>query len=335
VTRPSPKAALLLVCAAICAALIGGCGEQTESASSAGTLDETVAATAKIKSARLTASLDIEPDGLIALGGPIKLRASGPFAAPAAGELPRAKLAIVASLGGQALHAGATSTGKRLFVSLDGRAYEARDEAVSALSDAFGGKGGGFASLGLDPAAWIEHLRDDGEVTVGGVRSDTFSGTIDVEKLLADVAGLLGGGGAGSFLTPKLRAKIADAVTSAKVDFWVGKTDRILRQLTLAIDFAFKQGASPLQGLDGGKIKLRLLLDGVNATEVEVSAPKHPRPLSDLLQDRGLTGLLSGLGAGLPRGAGAGDGGQALLKCLRAAGENSEAVKRCASKLGP
>ncbi len=90
-----------------------------------------------------------------------------------------------------------------------------------------------------------------------------------------------------------------------------------------------------MQGLDGGRLNLRLRLDGVNATEVEVRTPKDPRPLSMLFEDRGLRGLLGGLGAGAPKGAGAGDGGQAFLKCLRAAGEDSEAVGRCASKLGP
>jgi len=335
VIRPLLKAPLTLACIAICAALSVGCGEQADSAGSANALDETVAATSKIQSARMTASVDLEPDGLIALGGAIKLRASGQFAAPVAGELPRAKLAIVASLGGQAFDADATSTGKRLFVKLDGRDYEVGDELVGRLSEFFGDSGGGFASLGLDPGAWIEHPRDEGEATVGGVETDHVSGDIDAEKLLADVAGLLEGTGGAELLSPKLRSEIAAAVKSAKVEIWSGKQDRILRQLTVAIDFAFKTGASPVQGLDGGKLNLRLLLEDVNATEVEVRTPKDPRPLSMLFKDRGLTGLLSGLGAGAPKGTGAGDGGQAFLKCLRAAGENSEAVERCASKLGP
>ena len=329
------RALLVTACVAVGGIVMGGCGEADDSAATSSALNETVAATSKIESGRLTASVDLEPDGLVALGGAIKLRASGQFAAPAAGELPRAKLAIVASLGGQAFDAGATSTGKRLFVRLDGRDYEVGDELVAKLSEFFGDTGGGFATLGLDPGAWIEDPRDEGEATVGGVQTDHISGDIDVRKLLADVDGLLEGTGGAGTLSPKLRSQIAGAIKSAKVEIWSGKQDRIVRQLTVAIDVAFKQGTSPLQGLDGGKLNLRLLLEDVNATEVEVRTPKDPRPLSMLFKDRGLTGLLSGLGAGAPKGTGAGDGGQAFLTCLREAGENSEAVERCASKLGP
>ena len=334
--RSTLRPLLATACVAVSGVVMGACGDADESASVSSALNESVAATSKIESGRLTASLDLEPDGLVALGGPIKLRASGPFAAPAAGELPRAKLAIVASLGGQALDAGATSTGKRLFVTLDGRDYEAGDELVTALREFFAGaKGGGFASLGLDPGSWIENPSEEGEEAIGGVQTDHVSGTIDVQKLLADVAGVLAGSGAGGVLTPKLQGEIAGAVKSSKVEIWSGAQDDILRQLTVAIDFAFKEGSSPVQGLDGGRLKLRLRLDGVNATEVEVRAPKDARPLSKLFEDGGLSGLLGGLGAGGAKGAGAGDQGQAFLKCLRAAGENAAAIERCASKLGP
>lgn len=334
--RSTLRALLATACVAVSGVVMGACGDADESASVSSALNESVAATSKIESGRLTASLDLEPDGLVALGGPIKLRASGPFAAPAAGELPRAKLAIVASLGGQALDAGATSTGKRLFVTLDGRDYEAGDELFTALREFFAGaKGGGFASLGLDPGSWIENPSEEGEETIGGVQTDHVSGTIDVQKLLADVSGLLEGTGADGLLTPKLRSEIAGAVKSAKAEIWSGKDDKILRRLTVALDFAFKEGSSPLQGLDGGRVNLRVQLDGVNETDFEVAAPKDPQPLSKLFKDRGLTALLGGLGATLPQGAGSGDGGQAFLKCVQAAGEDAKAVERCASKLTP
>ena len=122
---------------------------------------------------------------------------------------------------------------------------------------------------------------------------------------------------------------------SAKVELWTGARDRILRQLTAAIDFTFDKGQSPLTGLDGGRVNLRLRLDGVNATTFEVATPKNARPLSRLLGDSGLGDLLSGFGKGLAPGSRGGDGGAAFLRCIEAAGGDSVKVMGCASKLSP
>jgi hypothetical protein len=97
-------------------------------------------------------------------------------------------------------------------------------------------------------------------------------------------------------LTPELRKQIEDAVKATKVDVWSGAEDQILRQLAVVVDFAFKKGASPITGLDGGKISLRVRLDRVNATTVDPVVPKHARPLSELLSHDDLGALLSGLG---------------------------------------
>ena len=129
--------------------------------------------------------------------------------------------------------------------------------------------------------------------------------------------------------------QIADAVTSTKVDVWSGTQDKILRQLVAVIDFAFKTGTSPVSGLDGGRITLRLRLDDVNATTVPAVAPKDARPLSDLTGEGGLGALLSGLGAGVLGGTGGGDGGEAFLQCLNSASGQTADIVECASKLAP
>lgn len=334
--RSTLSALLIAACVAVCGGLLLACGDADDSGALSSSLNETVAATSKIESGRLTASVDVEPDGLVALGGPIKLRASGPFAAPAAtGELPRAKIAIAASLGGHAFDVKASSTGKRLFLNLGGRDYEAGDELTGTLREFFAGKGGGFAALGLDPGAWIDDPRQEDDETIGGVQTEHVSGTIDVKKLLDDVAGLLEGSGGDDFLTPKLRSQIAGAIKSAKAEIWSGKDDDILRQLHVALDFAFDEGSSPIQGLDGGKVNLRLRLDDVDQTDFDVPAPKDAQPLSELFEGEGLSQLLGGLPGTSKLGAGAGDDGEAFLKCLTEADADQAAIKRCTSKLGP
>lgn len=336
VKRSTLRSALALLCAALCAGLLAACGDADDPSgdAAAGAVAQTVAATSELKSAKLTASFRLDPEGLLALGGPIALRASGPFAAGAAGELPRFDLAIGATLARNDLRARAISTGKRGFLRIDGRDYEIdRDFLDGLLSHAKQRKpgGAGLASLGLDPSAWVKDPTPGAGETVGGVDTTRVSGEIDVEDLLDDVAKLLGG----DLLTPKLRDTIEDAVTSTKVDVWSGARDRILRRLAVVVDFAFEPGRSPVSGLDGGRITLGVRLDGVNATTVDPVAPKRPRPLAQLTGEGGLGALLSGLGAGILGGTGGGDGGDAFLKCLSSAGGRTADVVACTSKLAP
>jgi hypothetical protein len=339
VNRSTLRALLALVCTGLCAGLLTSCGDAAEPAdgAAASVLEETLAATSKLHSGRLTGSFKLEPDGLLALGGPIVLNASGPFAAPSSGKGPRFDLALTAAIAGESFKAGASSTGDQAFLRLDGRAYALGGDRSSAhrKSDA---KRGALRSLGLDPLAWITDPRTKAaSASIGGVDTIAISGKLDVRRLLADVAKLLGGGEpGGGLLTAKLQRQISDAVKSATVEVATGAQDRILRRLTAVVDFAFpKDSTPPISGLDGGRINLRLSLDGVDTTSFEVAAPKHPRPLSELLGRGGLGAFLRGVGAGLSGGTGAGGGATALLRCVATAGGRTAEVMRCASKLAP
>jgi hypothetical protein len=335
--RSKLRALLLFACVALCAGALAACGESDDHAASSASsvLDETLAATSKLDSARLSGRLRLDPDGLLSFGGPIVLKASGPFAAPASGAGPRFDMRLAAAIGGQTYGARASSNGRRAYLRLDGRDYVLGRLGSRAASRAAGGaaRRGALAGLGLNPAAWIKDPQEKGTATVAGTDTIRIAGDLDVARLLADVAKLLDGGAGDGLLTPKLREQIAGSVKSAKVELWTGARDRILRQLTAAIDFTFDKGQSPLTGLDGGRVNLRLRLDGVNATSFEVATPKNARPLSRLLGDSGLGELLSGFGKGLAPGSRGGDGGAAFLRCIEAAGGDSVKVMGCASKL--
>lgn len=329
-TRLTPRAAVVLACGALAAGALAGCGDADDpahAAAAAGTLKQTLAATTSLDSARLQASLQLAPDGRVALGGPISLRAAGPFAAGERGELPRFDLRLAGVLARTNLRARAISTGERMYLRIDGRDYELAGIARHKRSRERAH--GGLAGLGLNPAAWVAAPRAGGTATIGGVQTTRVTGTVDVRRLLDDVARLLGGGADG-LLGPRVRAAIVEAVRSSTVELWTGASDRILRQLVASVDFAFKRGASPIEGLDGGKVTLRLRLDDVNATDVDPKAPAGARPLSDLLGEGGLGALLQGLGAGAPGG----DQAQALLRCLRSSTSTAD-VAACTSKLAP
>lgn len=339
--RPTLRAVLLLACAALGAGLLASCGDADDnagdSAAAKSLLEQTVEATSKLESAHVKGAFQLAPDGLIALGGPMSVRVSGPFASGAEDELPRFDFAIAGTLARQDLTAHAISTGKQIFLRIDGKNYKLAKLSGEHKEHAKEHRGG-LASIGLDPSGWVKDPREQGTATVAGVQTIRIAGTLDVAAVLDDVSKLLGGGGKGydGLLTPQLRKQIEDAVTSSKIDVWTGAQDKILRQLVAGIDFKFENGKSPISGLDGGRITLRLLLDDVNATRVHATAPKNARPLSDLTGEGGLGALLSGLGAGVlgGSGTGGGDDGQAFLKCLSSGGDTSDIVA-CASKLAP
>jgi hypothetical protein len=340
VNRSKLRALLVLACAALCAGLLAACGETDERAASSASsvLEQTLAATSDLDSGRLTGRLRLEPDGLLALGGPIVLTATGPFAAPAAGAGagPRFDIALGGAIAGTALRARASSTGKRAYLRLGDRDYALGGYGSHAHGRRAKARGA-LGALGLNPVAWVKDSEERGGAIIDGVETTRVTGDLDVARLLADVAKLLDGGrGRDGLLTPTLRKQIAGAVKTAKVEIWTGVSDRILRRLTAVVDFTFKDAAqSPITGLDGGRIDLRLRLDDVDKTTFEVATPQHARPLSALIGDADLGALLSGLGRSLGPRASGGDGGEALLRCIAQAGGDAAKAVRCASRVAP
>lgn len=347
VTRSTLRTLLVLACALSCAGLVAGCGGSGGGRPSAKrTLQQSLGTSAKsIDRGRLDATLRLDPEGLLKLGGPISVRLSGPFAAPTRRTLPRFDLAFLATLGGQRFSGSAISTGRKGFVRLDDGTYAIDDATMAELrrqaTRAALRPQAGLRALGIDPLRWISDPERKGRERVGGVDTVRIAGNVDVRRLLADLGALLrnaGGGGAGSatLLTPQLREQIAGAVRSAKVDVWTGAGDKLLRQIAVAVVFAFKKGEqSPIPGLDGGRLTLRARLDDVNGAPVRVPAPSRARPLSRLTGRGGLSNFLDGIGAGLTGGVGPGEPGAALLGCITTAGGSSSSAVRCVSKLAP
>ncbi len=339
-TRSLRHVLAALACLALCGALLTACGgdEEKEGTSAQELLDQTFGSgAAAIEDGRLNVAFRLDPKGLLALGGPIKLSLDGPFAAPVDGELPRLDIDFAATLATEIFRGTVLSTGRAAFVQLDGRSYKV-DRAFVAdlrkgLADAADSEQPGLKALGIDPLRWISGARERGEERIAGVDTTRISGDVAVAKLLEDIDRLLtkaggSGGGSGGLLSPEIREQVSDAVKSAKVDVWTGTKDKILRQLAVRISFTFKDGETPIPGLEAGKINLRLRLTDVNDTKVSVRAPTGARPLADLTGGDFLAGIanaLTGKGSSIP--------GAGLLKCITGASGNTASLVRCISEL--
>lgn len=331
-----------LACLALCGVLLGACGgdDKKGDASAQTLLDQTFGKGAtSIDTGRLALAFRLDPKGLLALGGPIKLSLDGPFSSPADGQLPHFDVGFAATLAGNVFRGSVLSTGRAAFVRLDGRAYKI-DRAFVAdlrkgLADAAGSKQPGLKALGIDPLRWISGAKVGGKARIAGVDTTRVSGDVDVAKLLEDIDRLLtkagGSGGGVGLLGPETRRQISGAVKSAKADIWTGTSDKILRQLAVRINFAFKEGDKPIAGLDAGKINLRLRLTGVNETKVSVDAPAGARPLADLTGGS-ISDFFTGIGNGLTGTGSRLTSGQ-FLACITGSGSNSADLVSCISKL--
>jgi hypothetical protein len=345
--RSNLRALIALACVVACSAGLVACGGSDTTngdASAEQALQQTFGTSAtSIKRGRVAATLRLDPEGLLKLGGPISVRLTGPFAAPSRHRLPRFDLAFLATLAGQRFSGSAISTGTKGFLKLDRRTYAVDDALVAKLRKQLGTAAAGkpqaaLKALGIDPLRWITNPQRKGRERIAGVDTERIGGTVDVRRLLGDLATLLdkAGGTGATVFTPQLRGQIADAVKSAQATVWTGADDKLLRQLAVVVTFAFKDSSqSPIPGLDGGRLTLRARLDDVNGATARIRTPMNTQPLSRLTGEGGLSTFLRGIGAGITGGVGPGAAGSALLRCVTQAGGSSAEVVRCASKLAP
>ena len=331
-----------LACLGLCGFALTACGDdEKEKTGAQGLLDQTFGSgAAAIDNGRLNLTFQLDPKGLLALGGPIKLALDGPFAVQGKGQLPHVDVDFAATLAREIFRGTVLSTGRAAFVQLDGDSYEVDREFVAGLrrglTDAADSKQPGLKALGIDPLRWISGAQERGEESIGGVDTTRISANVKVATLLADLDRLLtkaggSGGGARGLLSPEIRQQIADGVKTAKVDIWTGTDDKIMRQLAVRIDFAFKAGETPISGLEAGKINLRLRLTDVNETKLSVPAPTGARPLADLTGGS-IGDFFTGIGNGLT-GKGASIAGAPFLQCITGSGGKTASLVRCISQL--
>lgn len=319
---------LVLFALLICAFAVAACGGGDDG----GDVDvdevlrQTFGEDKDIKSGRLDVSLRLDAEGLAQLRGPVTARLSGPFASTGADQLPRFAFEVEANLAGQALKAGATSTGEAGFLSFQGQAYQMSDELFEQFKTGYAeeakkgedeDEGVSFKSLGVDPQRWLSDPEYVDKQEVGGTETLHLRAGIDLPRLLEDVNRILGRaeqiqGQRARQLTEEERKQIEESITDADLELWTGEDDKILRRLNVRLKFDVpEERRERAQGLTGGVIAFDLALGAIN-DEQKISAPADARPLDELLQ--GLQGAQagpgqSGSGGEAPQDAGGGGGG--------------------------
>jgi hypothetical protein len=310
----------MVAVASLCLGL-GACGGDSPSAQSL--LHDTFHSERQIESGRVDLSFRLASSGIAALAGPVSVHLSGPFESKGAQQLPHFDLSVALQAGaptesalggatgspgaGQTLEAGVVSTGSQFFVEVGGEAFEAPESAVSTLRQAYSqasteaaAKGRStFASLGVDPSEWLENPVVVGEQSIEGVPTYHVRARLDVSRLLADLDKLagtsaalahLGGsarlGGAGallSLLEPAGAAALSRSVKNAQIDVFTGKSDHLLRLLSLSVSVAPSASErSSLGGLQSATLGAQLRFSDLGAPQ-QIAAPSNPRPLSELL----------------------------------------------------
>jgi hypothetical protein len=341
------RAVPALLCLALGVTLLSACGGGDAKAPARDSavqrqLHQTFATPANaVRNARMRFTFRLDPKGLLELGGPIKLNLSGPFAAPRSGELPRFDTAFAATLATDRFTGALSSTGGRAFITLDGRPYRL-DKAFVAklragLAERTPARRSGLGALGIDPRRWILQPRLRGTETLDGVRVTRVSGAVNLARLLEDLDSFLtkagGSAAAGGFLSPATRREFEAAIDSSNVDILSGAADHVVRELRIAAKFTFKKhgGLTPIPGLAGGTLNIRLALAGVNHTRVDVRAPAGARPLAELT-GRSISDFVDGIAGALISEADNGLIGQALA-CITGASGSTAALVTCISRL--
>ncbi len=305
-------------------------------------LEQTFASRASaVSNGRMRLTFRLDPEGLLKLGGPIKLNVGGPFAAQRDGELPRFDVGFATTLATHRFTGGLSSTGRQAFISLDGRPYRIGEAFVSKLRERLGepppGRRVGLRALGIDPLRWIVKPRLGGRTTVDGVAVTRVSGTIRLARVLEDLDSLLtkagGSAAAGGFLSPATRREFAAAVDSSSVEVLSGASDHVLRELRIGAAFTFKKhgGLTPIPGLAGGRLKITLAIADPNRTRVDVRAPAGARPLSELTGGS-IGDFVGGVAAALTSEEDNGLIGQAL-DCITGSSLSTASLVSCISKL--
>lgn len=353
----------MLLCLVLIASLAGvsACGGDDDEDVTA-LLAQTFGGEGKdVDSGRLDANLRIDTKGLANVNGPITLRLAGPFASTEEGKLPRFDFTFAFNAGGQAIEAGAVSTGDKGFLRFQGQAYDVGEELFKQFRDGYaqqakcaekrGDKGGGvsFQALGIDPRRWLRDPRREGEEEVGGAETIHIASGIDVGKFLEDINRVLGRtdlrqtqdpcaeqGEEGRQpqaqqptrrLSEADRKQIAEAVKDARVDVWTGKDDKILRRVNVTMSFDVpEERRRRARGLQSGDVRFDLTIGGLNE-EQTIKAPEGAQSLESLLGRFG--GQVPGLGGGTGGGAQAPEGGAAAPQ-----GEQSSEYLTCVQKAG-
>jgi hypothetical protein len=299
--------AVLLLPAAAGGLWLSSCGGGGNQENATRLLDK--AFSREIGSADLKADAQLQVKGSPVLSRPIRIQASGPYRSNK-GKLPLVDLNLQVSTGGggQTVQTGFLSTGDRAFVKFQDVYYEeprAQVERANSQLAENPRRGGSLRAFGLRPRSWLRDAKDEGDETVGGVKTTHVSGTLDTRRAVRDLNGFVRRSGRTLGATGQVPApltdqqidKVAEVVKNPSFDVYVGKDDDVVRRVTGRIELKVPQkDRASVGGIEGGSIEFSIEFDDVGGNQ-KIVAPAKARPLSELTASLG-AGSLGGLAGG-------------------------------------
>jgi hypothetical protein len=249
---------------------VGGCGSADPSQQA---LDATASRLGRIHSGALT--MKVAATLLDRPAEPVGFALSGPFQLAKAGALPVARLDYTRLAGGNRATVQVVANGQTAWIVTGGTSRALRPDQVEQLrAPASGSKG---PVTGLHLKSWLKqpHVADIG----GGV--DRITGQPDAGVALADMLALSAGYGSALQTLGKDSIDVLRRSTrNARLEIITGHIDRLLRRLSLEVDFgpaAAGTLARALGQVTGPHLSVELAVDKVNQP-VRVDAGFSPGP---------------------------------------------------------
>jgi hypothetical protein len=186
-------------------------------------------------------------DAKLGLGKSSGVRLTGAFAASATKGIPDFKVHV---------SAGGVDGG---FVSLGDKAYFVRGDTGWRVPASLWTPVTQNSPFAVHPSTWVRDVKSEGTETVGGVKSEHVSASVDPTAVVNDFAQAAGQSGG------KPPKAVSRAVKGGDIDAWVGTDDHILRRLSAKLTLA-----------GGSRVELDIRLSDVNKPQ-QIEAPAHLR----------------------------------------------------------
>lgn len=291
------KTAATLLGVLLLALGLAACGGSSQPSGSS-LVNDTFSSKAKIESGQVNMSLALEPTGGSSSQS-LKLSLAGPFQNGPVGKIPRFAFTVNVNIGAQPIQAGITSTDSKFYVGLGSNWYVAPSSTYKTFEQSFAQAAKQAAGkpersmlvgLGVEPNKWLVEPSTLGTTAVNGESVYHVTAGVDTAAFLRDVSKLSQSSGSlsaavpgASAISPSTVSELGKSISSAHVDLYTGKTDHLLRRLTITATFkATPQTQTLLNGASSAKITLDLGISQLNQPQT-ISAPSHPRPFSQLL----------------------------------------------------
>ena len=328
-------------------AVVAGCGGSSSNTEDPQkVLDETFNNPTKITSGKLAIGVDGSAQGQ--QSGSFKATISGPFQAEENDPTAFPQFDLTANVSGSSggpsisFNGSLIATKDNAYVEYQNQAYEVGSDVFQQFTKSYAQaaqqnqakKGQSvFDRFGIDPSTWLTNVSNEGTTDVEGTETIHIHGDADVAKIFSDLQkASQQTGGTTQQVTPQQLDQIKSAVKQASIDVYSGTDDHLLRKLALSLQIAPPAGTGAT--VSTVNVNFSITFSDVNQPQT-ITAPSNSKPISELLNQLGISGL-PGVGGstggfGVPGGSG-GAGSSAYQNCINNASSSAD-FQKCAQKL--